>query len=103
MRHDPRCAYFNEPPTLRDENDCNCRTWGGKSSTQESLYERIRVLENALREVGGTATDALYKTPRSIRDDTVIFERIREDSLQALAPGLTQRSFQRSSTNVQRS
>lgn len=24
MRHNARCAIFQEPPTLRDDSDCNC-------------------------------------------------------------------------------
>ena len=23
-RHNPRCAIFHEPPSLRDASDCNC-------------------------------------------------------------------------------
>lgn len=24
IRHHPRCAWWDEPPTLRDPKDCNC-------------------------------------------------------------------------------
>lgn len=24
IQHNPRCAFFQEPPGLRDPNDCNC-------------------------------------------------------------------------------
>ncbi len=24
VQHNPRCAIYREPPTLRDANDCNC-------------------------------------------------------------------------------
>lgn len=24
MKHNPRCAYLRDPPSLRDPSDCNC-------------------------------------------------------------------------------
>lgn len=66
--------------------------------TLRTRNERIVVLEDALKEIGGIATDTIYERPRYIAKDTDRFELIRELSIRAVAPGLAGQPSKRLAT-----
>lgn len=68
-RHNPRCNYLQEPPTLRDPNDCNCGAIpslpraGGVPRAEDELeqWRQAKKVEEANLEAGRLQYDRFIK------------------------------------------
>lgn len=70
--HNPRCAIFNEPPTLRNLDDCNCGTLPplpttGRIMTDEQLQELVERIEHVGNQIAD-ATRNFQETSGEIAD-----------------------------------